>query len=397
MLSGLFYRKWILLLLLTAPCFSSSTAQNIRTGKDVLDASFSGAAKVIQSFDSKTEDVSDLIGLVLAYNVPAFSHSRADDYYLLVQKIAQLKKRLSELKNKLVANADAQNKDAFETTEQYKARLNRFEQQVKSEYAAEIEPLVLEADAFTKRNYKSITPSSLTYSFDVASYNADQSIWSIPIRNASTRTSININVQPALAKQIWDNRGLIAAYDITDIYGKIKYTEIGIPSINWKIFVEYNYSPLASKSNVSTSKQISIFPETERKKVKIDEVNIEVMVEAKVVPVPQDGDRVYTVVEVEAQFPGGDAAWSRFVQREVEKRIDELTDDGRSGTCEVQFIVDTEGVVSSVEALTMKGTKLAEVTINAIKKGPKWVPAIQNGRKVKAWRKQKVSFRLPDE
>jgi protein TonB len=81
----------------------------------------------------------------------------------------------------------------------------------------------------------------------------------------------------------------------------------------------------------------------------------------------------------------------------VEKRIDELTDDGRSGTCEVQFIVDREGLVSSVEALTMKGTKLAEVAVNAIKKGPKWVPAIQNGRQVKAWRRQKITFRLPDE
>ncbi|MBM3440706.1 MAG: energy transducer TonB, partial [Bacteroidetes bacterium] len=99
--------------------------------------------------------------------------------------------------------------------------------------------------------------------------------------------------------------------------------------------------------------------------------------ETKVVEAPIDENTVFTKVEVEAQFPGGDAAWSRFVQREVEKRIDELTDDGRSGTCEVQFIVDRDGNVSSVEALTMKGTKLAEVAVNAIRKGPKWVPAIQ--------------------
>lgn len=119
--------------------------------------------------------------------------------------------------------------------------------------------------------------------------------------------------------------------------------------------------------------------------------------ETRVVEAPIDENTIFTKVEVEAQFPGGDAAWSRFVQREVEKRIDELTDDGRSGTCEVQFIVDREGVVSSVEALTMKGTKLAEVAVNAIRKGPKWVPAIQNGRQVKAWRRQKITFRLPDE
>jgi protein TonB len=40
---------------------------------------------------------------------------------------------------------------------------------------------------------------------------------------------------------------------------------------------------------------------------------------------------------------------------------------------------------------------LARVATDAIKRGPKWVPAVQNGRQVKAWRRQKITFRLPDE
>jgi protein TonB len=120
--------------------------------------------------------------------------------------------------------------------------------------------------------------------------------------------------------------------------------------------------------------------------------------ETKVVEAPkEDENQVFTKVEVEAQFPGGEGAWNKFVQREVERHLDELTEDGQAGTCEVQFIVDKEGNVSSVEALSMKGSKLAEVAVNAIKKGPRWVPAIQNGRQVKAWRRQKITFRLPDE
>ncbi|HEX4959078.1 MAG TPA: energy transducer TonB [Lacibacter sp.] len=120
--------------------------------------------------------------------------------------------------------------------------------------------------------------------------------------------------------------------------------------------------------------------------------------ETKVVEAPkEDENQVFTKVEVEAQFPGGEGKWNQYVQREVERHIDDLTDDGQSGTCEVQFIVDKEGNVSNVEALSMKGTKLAEVAVNAIKKGPKWIPAIQNGRQVKAWRRQKITFRLPDE
>lgn len=120
--------------------------------------------------------------------------------------------------------------------------------------------------------------------------------------------------------------------------------------------------------------------------------------ETKVVEAPkEDPNQVFTKVEVEAQFPGGEGKWNQYVQREVEKNMDDLVDDGQAGTCEVQFIVDKEGNVSNVEALSMKGSKLAEVAVNAIKRGPKWIPAIQNGRQVKAWRRQKITFRLPDE
>ncbi len=123
-----------------------------------------------------------------------------------------------------------------------------------------------------------------------------------------------------------------------------------------------------------------------------------VEVEQKVVEAPkEDENQVFTKVEVEAQFPGGEAKWNQFVQREVEKNIDDLTEDGQAGTCEIQFIVDKEGNVSNVEAITLKGSVLARVATDAIKRGPKWIPAIQNGRQVKAWRKQKITFRLPDE
>jgi protein TonB len=62
----------------------------------------------------------------------------------------------------------------------------------------------------------------------------------------------------------------------------------------------------------------------------------------------------------------------------------------------VKFFVAKDGTVSNVEATTMKGTKLAEVAVNAIRKGPKWIPAIQNGQPVNAYRMQPISFQLQD-
>lgn len=114
-------------------------------------------------------------------------------------------------------------------------------------------------------------------------------------------------------------------------------------------------------------------------------------------PVVDDEDKVFQKVEIEAKFPGGDKAWTRYISREINRYIDELQEAGKAGTCVVQFIVDREGNISEVEALTMKGTKLAEICVNAIKKGPKWTPAEQNGRKVKAYRKQPVTFQIAEE
>jgi protein TonB len=118
------------------------------------------------------------------------------------------------------------------------------------------------------------------------------------------------------------------------------------------------------------------------------------IVEAPVVK--EDEDKVFTKVEIEAAFPGGEAGWTRYVRREIEAHIDELSDAGESGTCRVKFIVSKDGTVSNVEALTMKGTKLAEIATNAIRKGPKWTPAQQNGRFVNAFREQPITFTLQE-
>jgi protein TonB len=110
-----------------------------------------------------------------------------------------------------------------------------------------------------------------------------------------------------------------------------------------------------------------------------------------------NAERPFTKVEVEAQFRGGDAKWNDYVRQTILSHIDELQDEGKSGTVEIQFIVDKTGVVSDVEALTMQGTKLAEIAVNAIRRGPNWIPAQQNGRFVKAFRRQKITFQMPQE
>lgn len=110
----------------------------------------------------------------------------------------------------------------------------------------------------------------------------------------------------------------------------------------------------------------------------------------------EDEDRIFTKVEKEAEFPGGQAAWGKYVRRAIEAELDEFTDSD-FGTVVVKFVVDKQGNVSDVQATTMKGSKLAEVAVNAIRKGPKWIPAQQNGRYVNAYRLQPVTLQNPNQ
>ena len=107
-------------------------------------------------------------------------------------------------------------------------------------------------------------------------------------------------------------------------------------------------------------------------------------------------EKVFTKVENEASFPGGQQAWVKYITTKILASQDSLTEKD-FGTCVVKFIVNTDGTISYVEATTMKKTKLAEIAINAIRTGPKWMPATQNGQTVAAYRLQPVTLSNPDK
>ncbi len=110
-----------------------------------------------------------------------------------------------------------------------------------------------------------------------------------------------------------------------------------------------------------------------------------------------DDNRIFEKVEIEAEFPGGLAAWKKFLEKNL--RGDVATENGAPAgqyTVWVQFVVDKEGNVSDVKALTNHGYGMEDEAVRVIKKGPQWKPAVQNGRNVKAYRRQPVIFQIDD-
>lgn len=107
-------------------------------------------------------------------------------------------------------------------------------------------------------------------------------------------------------------------------------------------------------------------------------------------------DSTFIAVEIEASFPGGAEGWQRYIRKAILAQLEDFS-DADFGTCMVRFIVDKTGAVSDVQATTMKGSKLAEIAVNAIRKGPKWKPAQQNGQYVNAYRLQPVTLQNPNQ
>ncbi len=102
---------------------------------------------------------------------------------------------------------------------------------------------------------------------------------------------------------------------------------------------------------------------------------------------------VFTKVEVNPQFAGGENAWRTYLIRNLKAStpVDEGWKAGKY-TVIVSFIVHADGTVSNVVTENYKGTKTARHCIGIIENGPKWLPAIQNGKKVNAFKKQPITF-----
>ncbi|MBC7651072.1 MAG: energy transducer TonB, partial [Deinococcales bacterium] len=108
-------------------------------------------------------------------------------------------------------------------------------------------------------------------------------------------------------------------------------------------------------------------------------------------------ETIAITVEIVAQFPGGLEAWKKYLEKNLNAGIP-AENGAQSGkyTVLVSFVVNNEGNISEVKAENNPGFGTEAEAIRIIKKGPKWQPAIQNGRKVAYRVKQQVTFLVND-
>ncbi len=109
-------------------------------------------------------------------------------------------------------------------------------------------------------------------------------------------------------------------------------------------------------------------------------------------------DKVFTKTEVPASFPGGKAAWQKYLERNLKMDLPVINGapPGKY-TVIVSFIVAKDGGISNVKADNDPGYQTAEEAVRIIVKGPKWVPAKQNEKAVKSKVKQSITYVISEE
>ncbi|MEO7531483.1 MAG: N-acetylmuramoyl-L-alanine amidase, partial [Sediminibacterium sp.] len=102
-------------------------------------------------------------------------------------------------------------------------------------------------------------------------------------------------------------------------------------------------------------------------------------------------------ITIPAQFPGGLPAWMKYLDRSVERDVPK-NNGGPPGkyTVVLLFDVAVDGTVSNVNAQNDPGYGTKEAAIKLIAKGPKWKPAVSEGKNVPYTHKQSITFIVPE-
>lgn len=102
----------------------------------------------------------------------------------------------------------------------------------------------------------------------------------------------------------------------------------------------------------------------------------------------------FAKVGVPAKFDGD---WQRFLFTNLKPEVG--TDNGApagSYKAVIQFIVDVDGTISDVKILKDPGYGMATEAERIVKLSGKWIPAIQNKRKVRSFVQQPVTYSIQE-
>jgi TonB family protein len=107
--------------------------------------------------------------------------------------------------------------------------------------------------------------------------------------------------------------------------------------------------------------------------------------------VPENKSELFTAVEIQPTFPGGNFA--QFLATNV-RYPQTMRDNNIQGRVIVNFVVEKDGSLSDIKAVRSPGYGAAEEAVRVMSLSPKWNPGIQNGRRVRVQFSVPINFAL---
>ena len=119
----------------------------------------------------------------------------------------------------------------------------------------------------------------------------------------------------------------------------------------------------------------------------------EVVVEKKEEKPVEKKEEVFRSVEQMPQFPGGDAALTKFLSSHI-NYPPMAAENNIQGKVIVQFVVGKDGKVGEVKVVRSVDKDLDREAVRVCKMLPKFTPGRQNGQPVSVWYTLPVQFKL---
>jgi hypothetical protein len=112
----------------------------------------------------------------------------------------------------------------------------------------------------------------------------------------------------------------------------------------------------------------------------------------------KNNEPIFYTAEKPAEFPGGKEGWSNYLMNNLDRNLPNRNKavPGKYFV-KLNFIVSKNGDVENVIAENNPGYGTESEAIRVIEKGPKWIPAEQNGKKVNYLMKQVITFIVNDK
>lgn len=96
------------------------------------------------------------------------------------------------------------------------------------------------------------------------------------------------------------------------------------------------------------------------------------------------GNEIYSVAGVESypEFPGGMAAWAKFIQKNL-RYPSSAQDNEIQGKVYINFVVEKDGSITDVTVVKGIGYGCDEEAVRVLKKSPRWKAGLQNNQAVR--------------